>query len=32
MFGSQAGSTKNWDHITNQIGMFCYSSMTPEQV
>jgi len=26
------GSTKNWDHITDQIGMFCYSGMTPEMV
>lgn len=26
------GSTKNWDHVTNQIGMFCYSGMTPEMV
>ena len=28
----QAGSTKNWDHINKQIGMFCFSGMTPEQV
>mmetsp|Transcript_35272 Transcript_35272/g.51807 ORF Transcript_35272/g.51807 Transcript_35272/m.51807 type:complete len:410 (-) Transcript_35272:113-1342(-) len=27
-----AGSTKNWEHVTNQIGMFCFSGMTPEQV
>ncbi|MFS8021252.1 putative aspartate transaminase [Helianthus anomalus] len=26
------GSTLSWEHITNQIGMFCYSGMTPEQV
>lgn len=26
------GSTKNWDHITDQIGMFCFSAMTPEMV
>jgi len=26
------GSTRNWQHITDQIGMFCYSGMTPEQV
>lgn len=26
------GSTKNWDHITDQIGMFCFSGMTPEMV
>lgn len=28
----QDGSTKPWDHITKQIGMFAYSGMTPEQV
>lgn len=28
----QNGSTKSWDHITNQIGMFCYTGMKPEQV
>jgi aspartate aminotransferase len=27
-----AGSTKNWNHVNDQIGMFCYSGMTPEQV
>jgi len=27
-----AGSTRNWSHITNQIGMFCYTGLTPEQV
>lgn len=26
------GSQKNWDHITNQIGMFCYTGMTSQQV
>ncbi|UYV70829.1 GOT2 [Cordylochernes scorpioides] len=26
------GSTRNWNHITDQIGMFCYSGMTPDQV
>lgn len=26
------GSTKNWQHITDQIGMFCFTGMTPEQV
>ncbi|KAF9428066.1 aspartate transaminase aat1 [Podila epigama] len=25
-------SKRNWDHITNQIGMFCYTGLTPEQV
>ena len=28
----KAGSTKNWDHITDQIGMFCYTGMTSQQV
>lgn len=26
------GSPQKWDHITEQIGMFCFSGMTPEQV
>ncbi|KAL4556855.1 hypothetical protein LXL04_035020 [Taraxacum kok-saghyz] len=26
------GSPLSWEHITNQIGMFCYSGMTLEQV
>lgn len=26
------GSVKNWDHITNQIGMFCFTGMIPDQV
>jgi len=26
------GSKKDWSHITNQIGMFCFSGLTPEQV
>ena len=26
------GSTVSWEHITNQIGMFCFSGLTPEQV
>ncbi|CAN1229808.1 Aspartate aminotransferase, mitochondrial [Linum perenne] len=26
------GSPLSWKHITEQIGMFCYSGMTPEQV
>lgn len=25
------GSKKDWSHITKQIGMFCYSGLTPEQ-
>jgi len=26
------GSTKNWKHIIDQIGMFCFSGLTPAQV
>lgn len=26
------GSKKDWKHVTSQIGMFCYTGMTPEQV
>jgi len=26
------GSSLNWDHVTNQIGMFAYSGLTGEQV
>ncbi|KAK1275926.1 hypothetical protein QJS04_geneDACA000876 [Acorus gramineus] len=26
------GSVISWEHMTNQIGMFCYSGLTPEQV
>ncbi|VDN51047.1 unnamed protein product [Dracunculus medinensis] len=26
------GSTRDWRHIVNQIGMFCYTGITPEQV
>lgn len=26
------GSTRNWQHITDQIGMFCFTGMTPSQV
>ncbi len=29
---ASAGSTRNWDHITKQIGMFAYSGLTKEQV
>ncbi|GAM22566.1 hypothetical protein SAMD00019534_057410 [Acytostelium subglobosum LB1] len=28
----QHGSTRDWSHITNQIGMFCYTGLTGEQV
>jgi aspartate aminotransferase len=26
------GSTKDWQHISDQIGMFCFTGMTPPQV
>lgn len=26
------GSTKPWNHIVDQIGMFCFTGLTPEQV
>lgn len=26
------GSIRNWEHITDQIGMFCYTGMTTEEV
>eukprot|EP00008_Paramoeba_atlantica_P002931 CAMPEP_0201487378 /NCGR_PEP_ID=MMETSP0151_2-20130828/12672_1 /ASSEMBLY_ACC=CAM_ASM_000257 /TAXON_ID=200890 /ORGANISM="Paramoeba atlantica, Strain 621/1 / CCAP 1560/9" /LENGTH=424 /DNA_ID=CAMNT_0047872389 /DNA_START=55 /DNA_END=1329 /DNA_ORIENTATION=+ len=26
------GSTRNWKHITDQIGMFCFSGLSPDQV
>jgi aspartate aminotransferase len=25
-------SKKSWKHVTSQIGMFCYTGLTPEQV
>jgi len=28
----QAGSTRDWSHITSQIGMFCFSGLTAAQV
>jgi len=27
-----AGSTRDWGHITSQIGMFCYSGLKPDEV
>jgi len=29
---AREGSTKNWQHITDQIGMFCFTGMNPDQV
>uniref|UniRef100_A0A6Q2WXJ4 Aspartate aminotransferase n=1 Tax=Esox lucius TaxID=8010 RepID=A0A6Q2WXJ4_ESOLU len=26
------GSTKNWQHVIDQIGMFCFTGLKPEQV
>ncbi len=26
------GSNKNWQHITDQIGMFCFTGLNPQQV
>jgi len=26
------GSTRNWDHVTNQIGMFAFSGLTKDEV
>nr|XP_023683110.1 aspartate aminotransferase, mitochondrial-like isoform X3 [Paramormyrops kingsleyae] len=26
------GSTKNWQHVTDQIGMFCFTGLKPNQV
>jgi len=26
------GSTHNWDHVVNQIGMFCYTGLSTDQV
>ncbi|KAJ1643113.1 aspartate transaminase aat1 [Coemansia asiatica] len=28
----ELGSKKSWVHITDQIGMFCFTGLTPEQV
>jgi aspartate aminotransferase, mitochondrial len=28
----ELGSTRDWSHITKQIGMFCFSGLTPDQV
>jgi len=29
---TKEGSSHNWQHITDQIGMFCFTGMTPDQV
>jgi len=28
----EKGSRRDWSHVTKQIGMFCYSGLTPEEV
>jgi aspartate aminotransferase, mitochondrial len=28
----RAGSSRSWSHIVKQIGMFCYTGLTPQQV
>ncbi|KAJ1936623.1 aspartate transaminase aat1, partial [Linderina macrospora] len=28
----ELGSKRSWNHITDQIGMFCYTGLKPEQV
>ncbi|KAJ6865522.1 hypothetical protein NC651_035931 [Populus alba x Populus x berolinensis] len=28
----QLGSSLSWEHVTNQVGMFCLSCLTPEEV
>lgn len=27
----QAGSKRSWEHVTSQIGMFCYMGLSAEQ-
>lgn len=29
---AREGSSKNWQHVTDQIGMFCFTGLTPDQV
>lgn len=29
---AKEGSVRDWSHITDQIGMFCFTGMTPQQV
>lgn len=28
---TEAGSTRSWQHLTDQIGMFCFTGLTPEE-
>ncbi|KAK7055019.1 Aspartate aminotransferase, mitochondrial [Halocaridina rubra] len=29
---AKEGSVRDWSHVTDQIGMFCFTGMTPDQV
>lgn len=29
---AKEGSSKPWEHITDQIGMFCFTGLNPQQV
>ena len=29
---AREGSSHNWQHITDQIGMFCFTGLKPDQV
>ena len=29
---TKEGSSHNWQHITDQIGMFCFTGLKPDQV
>ena len=29
---AREGSSLNWQHITDQIGMFCFTGLKPDQV
>ncbi|KAI9624899.1 hypothetical protein KEM48_008621 [Puccinia striiformis f. sp. tritici PST-130] len=29
---NELGSQRNWGHIKSQVGMFCYTGISPEQV
>lgn len=29
---TKEGSTLNWSHVTDQIGMFCFTGLKPDQV
>uniref|UniRef100_A0A914QTJ3 Aspartate aminotransferase, mitochondrial n=1 Tax=Panagrolaimus davidi TaxID=227884 RepID=A0A914QTJ3_9BILA len=29
---AKEGSQRNWNHIVDQIGMFCFTGISPEQI